>query len=131
MEIKIKCDINDQFTSPRPEPVTFEKEWKNEKWAFKYRKPLENKDTTFSYTKIKSFKDFLWKSKFQREGIERWGWISAHCTHDTSGNQGQSKFYVTIALGNSSKLWGTAVQALPARPSQQCFDSVGPWSVRI
>lgn len=122
---------SDQFTSPRPDLVTFEKEWKSEKRPLKYRKPLENKNTTIPYPKIRAFKDLLLTSKFQGPRAERGGWISAGCAHDTNGNKGQAKFYVPATLGNGSKLRGTAVRALPARPSQQCFDSVGPWSVRI
>lgn len=61
---------SDQFTSPRPDLVTFEKEWKNEKWAFKYRKPLENKNTTVPYPKIRALKIFCWIVSFRARG---WG----------------------------------------------------------
>lgn len=57
---------SDQFTSPKARPGNLKKKSeKNEKWAFKYRKPLENKNTTISYPKIRAPKDFLLTSKFQ------------------------------------------------------------------
>lgn len=46
---------------PRPDLLTLEeKKWKNEKWAFKYRKPLKNKNNTIPHPKIRALKILGW-----------------------------------------------------------------------